>query len=193
MSEVQIGRRVIVLGGSGSGKSTLGERLAGLLDVPFVELDALFWKPNWTESEDEEFREKLRAATSGDQWVVAGGYRRVSQDVTWPRAETAIVLDLPLHLALRRIFVRTWRRWRTREHIWGTNYERFWSQFKLWDKNDSLFTFTVLNHRRRRRMWTEYMASPEWAHIDWVRLRSPREVERFIEAVTPLDERALRE
>ncbi len=193
MSEVEIGHRVLVLGGSCSGKSTLAERIAGLLAIPFIELDALFWKPNWTEPEDDEFREKVRAATAGDEWVVAGSYRNRLQDITWARAQTVIILDLPLHLLLRRLFARNWRRWRTNELLWGTNYETFWLQFKLWNTKDSLLAFTAANHRGRRRHWTEDMASPEWAHIDWVRLHSPREVRRFLEAVTPLDERALRE
>jgi shikimate kinase len=36
-----IGRRIHVIGNSCSGKSTLGARLAAILDLPFVELDAL--------------------------------------------------------------------------------------------------------------------------------------------------------
>src|SRR5688500_3597481 len=48
-----IGKRIIVVGSSGSGKSTLGEQLAARLDVPFIELDALYWEPGWVEAERE--------------------------------------------------------------------------------------------------------------------------------------------
>ena len=75
------GRRVIVVGLSCSGKSTLGARLAEALDVPFVELDALYWKPNWTDSTAGEFREKILAATAGDDWVVAGSYSRHTEPI----------------------------------------------------------------------------------------------------------------
>ena len=40
-------RRINVVGTSGSGKTTIGSALAGRLDVPYVELDALAWKPGW--------------------------------------------------------------------------------------------------------------------------------------------------
>ncbi len=40
-------RRIVVIGTSGSGKTTLARELAGRLNVPHIELDALHWKPNW--------------------------------------------------------------------------------------------------------------------------------------------------
>lgn len=40
-------RRVSVVGIPGAGKSTLTRRLAALLDVPRLELDALHYQPNW--------------------------------------------------------------------------------------------------------------------------------------------------
>lgn len=177
-----IGRRVIVLGSSCTGKSTLGARLALLLEVPFVELDALFWKPDWVETPDAEFQEKVLAATAGEGWVVAGGYHRQTQPVLWPRVQTIVWLDLPLLVSTGRIIRRSWRRSRDHELLWGTNYEKFWPQFKLWD-NDSLITFTLRTHRAKRRRYAAAMADPAWAHINWVRLRSQRELDAWLRSV----------
>jgi adenylate kinase family enzyme len=42
--------RVSILGTSGSGKTTLARRLAAALDLPHLELDAVFHQPGWTGS-----------------------------------------------------------------------------------------------------------------------------------------------
>lgn len=171
--------RVIVLGGSCSGKSTLAQRLARSIDAPFVELDAINWRPGWTQAPDDEFREALGAATSGEAWVVAGNYRRITQPTVWPRADLFVWLDLSLSLTLRRMVRRTWRRWRTRELLWGTNVENPWQHLRLWEYDRNLFTFTVLHHRSRRADYERAMQDPRWAHARWVRLTSPAAIETF--------------
>ena len=45
--------RINVVGTSGCGKSTVGKRIAERLSVPYIQLDELYWKPNWAESTDE--------------------------------------------------------------------------------------------------------------------------------------------
>ena len=40
-------RRIVVIGNTCAGKSTLAAGLAKKLSVPFVDLDALYWEPNW--------------------------------------------------------------------------------------------------------------------------------------------------
>jgi len=47
--------RIVVIGTTSSGKSTLAENLSKKLDLDFVELDALYWQPNWVGTPDEEF------------------------------------------------------------------------------------------------------------------------------------------
>ena len=54
--------RVNLVGSSGSGKSTLGQALAQALGQPVVEIDDLFWGPNWTPTPDETFLPRLSAA-----------------------------------------------------------------------------------------------------------------------------------
>lgn len=177
-----IGRRIHVIGNSSSGKSTLGERLARLLDVPFVELDALNWEPNWVAlntTNPQEFERRIREATAGDGWVVAGSYQSFSQRLFWSRLDTVVWLDLPLPQLVRRVIVRSWRRWRTKELLWGTNYERFWPQLMVWRKEESLVWWIVTQHRRKQRQLLQNMTDPRWSHIRFMRLTSPSEVEAF--------------
>ena len=179
-----IGQRIAIVGSSGSGKSTLGEQIAELIGAPFVELDALYWKPGWVGSEHGEFLGKVEEATAGDAWVVAGNYTR-TWPVYWGRADTVVWLDLPLRVCLARLVRRSWQRSRERELLWGTNTERFWPQLKLWAPNDSLLAWTV---SRRRRLEREVMRASAAHGLDrrgLARLRSPEDVEAFVRLVAP--------
>ena len=173
------------MGNSCAGKSVFGERLEAALQVPFVDLDALNWQPDWVslgETDPGKFESLLAKATAGDAWVVAGSYSRFSQRVFWPRLETVIWLDLPMHLLLWRVFRRSWTRWRSKELLWGTNYERFWPQLMVWKKEDSLVWWIVTQHERKRRDMRLYMSEPRWRHIRFLRLGSSAEVEGFSQA-----------
>ena len=90
-------------------------------------------------------------------------------------------------LLLWRVLRRTWRRWRSRELLWGTNHERFWPQFLVWRKDESLLAWIVTQHAHKRRDMVRYLSEPRWAHIRFVRLTSTSEVKAFAAAV----ERAL--
>jgi adenylate kinase family enzyme len=39
---------MVVIGTTSSGKSTLAKRLSERLGLDFIELDALYWRENWT-------------------------------------------------------------------------------------------------------------------------------------------------
>ncbi len=185
-----IGQRIHVLGNSSSGKSTAGLRLSSALGVPFVELDALNWEPGWVGLNDtnpEELERRFRKATAGDGWVAAGSYTGFSQRVFWSRLQTVVFLDLPIPQLLWRMLTRSWRRWRSRELLWGTNRERFWEQLMVWRREDSLVWWIVTQQSRKRKRWGEHMADPRWAHIRFVRLTSSREIEAFIRSVETRD------
>lgn len=184
-----IGKRVIIIGSSNSGKSTLAERLAAYRGVPFIELDALHWEPNWTEADPDVFRERVHQAIQPDAWVMAGNYITQQQSVSWPMADSVVWLDLPLPTVLRRCVVRCWTRWRSGELLWGTNRENFWEHLMLWNPERSLITYTIKHHHRRRRAFESFIADPHWTHLTFVRLRSPAEVERWLADVLADSER----
>ena len=178
------GRRIIVVGPSCSGKTTLGAEIARRIGAPFIELDALFWKPGWTPPPDDEFREKLLESHARDSWVSAGNYLRHTRHLTWPLAETIIWLDFPLRITTPRVLARSWRRWRSKELLWGTNRERFWHQLKFWSPNDSLIAYNALQHRKHRATFEQAMDDARAAGKRFLRLASPRAVERLLESLT---------
>lgn len=187
MSEALLGHRIHITGLSSAGKSTLGELLARALDGAFVDFDALNWLPDWRglhERDPEELHRRIVAATSGDRWVLAGSYLGFCQAACWHRVETVLWLDLPMPLLLWRALRRSWRRWRSKELLWGTNREPFWPQLAVW-RSESLLHWIATQHRRRRRQMVDTMHDPRWSHIRFIRLRSTREVSAFASSIQP--------
>jgi len=166
--------RIAVLGASGNGKSTVGRRLAEIHGVQYIELDALHHGPNWTEASAEELTARVVAALDArDGWVVDGNYGRKIGDVVLERADLAVWLDQPLRVILLRIWRRSWRRIRDDVELWSGNKEQ-------WRYTPSLFSWTIRSHRRHRKTEPERLS--HHSGLRWVRLRSPREVDLFVQA-----------
>jgi len=167
-------RRVAILASaSGSGKTTLGRELARRLEVPFHELDALHHGPDWTEATADELRARVEPLVAEDAWVVDGAYRGKLGDLVLERAELVVWLDLSLRVWLPRLLRRTVSRIVRREELWNGNRERVRSAFF---SRDSVIYYALRAHFRHRR---NYPAS--LARYPVVHLRSPREVERWLE------------
>ena len=171
--------RVNVVGSSGSGKSTLGRQIAARLDIPYVELDEIQWKPNWTESTDEQLFGGLERALAGDQWVLDGNYSRTER-IKWARVQQIVWLDLPYWLVFWQVFTRTIRRSVRRETLWAGNRE---SLAKAFFSKDSILLWCLTNLARVRRQYEAAMASPELSHIQFVRLQSRAEVRAFLKSL----------
>lgn len=169
--------RINVVGVSGSGKSTFSRQLAAALDVPYIEMDALFWKPEWTESTDPEFFARLERELARDRWVLDGNYDRTAA-IKWKRTTLVVWLDYSLPLALSRVIRRAIRRSIVREELWaGTNNrESFGRMFS----RTSIVLWTLSSHARQRRRYATVMANGAWPHLRFVRLRSPRDAQRFL-------------
>ena len=174
-------RRVSVVGtASGAGKTTLGRRVAELLRVPFVELDALFWRPGWTQAPTDQFRERVLEVTAAEGWVVDGNYTGRLGDLVWLRADTVVWLDLPLRVTLWRTVLRTLERARSGQELWSGNRESLRSAFF---SGDSLFLYAIRSHARRRRLFEERISSGRYAHLAMHRFRSGGEADRWLSSV----------
>ena len=89
-------QRILVMGSSGSGKSTFAKRLSAATDIPFVSLDALFWKPDWVESGPAEFDARVTEAARQPRWVMDGNFFSHKTGLLRRQlADTVFWFDLP--------------------------------------------------------------------------------------------------
>jgi adenylate kinase family enzyme len=170
------GRRIVVIGTTCSGKTTLAAQLAQRLGVRHVELDALNWQPNWTETPLDVFRASIADALSANAWVVDGNYRKV-RDIVWTHADTIIWLDYPLPVILARLFKRTLRRVVTREELWNGNRETLRGTLL---SRDSLLLWALKTYRRRRRETPMWLARPEYQHLTLIHLTLPQAADHWL-------------
>jgi adenylate kinase family enzyme len=179
VTETETPRRIAVVGSAGAGKTTLAQRLAQRLALPHVELDALFWGPDWTPAPRHRFRVQVSRALDGEAWATDGNYS-AARDIVWGRADTLVWLDYALPLVLWRVSRRTMRRALTGQVLWSGNQERL-SNALL--SSDSLILYALRTHRRRRRDYARLSNQPEYAHLNVVRLHSPGETQRWLQSL----------
>jgi len=169
-------RRIIVIGSSCAGKTTLARRIAGALDAPHVELDALHWGPNWTERPMDELGEAVLARIVGSAWVVDGNYSKV-RDAVWPRATDAVWLNYPFPLVLGRSLKRTIARAFTGEELFDGCRESFRIAFF---SRDSIIWWVITSFRRRRREYEELFRTSGFPNVRLTELRHPRDAEALV-------------
>ena len=169
-------QRINVVGTTGAGKTTVARRLSEIFRIPHVEMDALFWGPNWTRAPAGILAQRVTEAASPDRWVLDGNYS-VVRDLIWPKATGIVWLDYPLAVVLPQLFSRTVRRILRKEELWNGNRERFHAQFM---SRDSLFLWLLRTHRRRSKQLGALLQQPEYAHLEVVRLRSSKQTKRWL-------------
>lgn len=162
----------IITSASGSGGTTVGREIAARLDIPFHELDAIFWEPNWTEPDSDDFRARVAEIVATDSWVIDGSYQSWIGQLALGSADVVVWLDLPMRIWLPRLLRRTVLRARSGEELWDGNRE---SLRKAFATRDSLILFSLRHYRGRKRRYPNRFAG---YHV--VRLRSQPDVDRFL-------------
>ncbi len=172
--------RFNVVGCSGSGKSSLGRQISAALGLPYIEMDAVFWLPDWTEPHDDDFLPALTESLAGNAWVLDGNYHR-TVPIKWQKVEVVVWLDLPYWQIFWQVLSRTLRRSITREELWAGNRE---SLAKAFFSRDSILVWSLTNMKKIRVRYSEVMQDESYSGIRFVRLRSRREVSEFVASLS---------
>ncbi|MBI2064643.1 MAG: adenylate kinase [Candidatus Yanofskybacteria bacterium] len=101
-------KRALVLGRGGAGKSTFSRELGKVLDIPVIELDKYFWKPDLSPLNNEEWIQLQKKLAKKERWIMDGDLGKY--DVLSERikdADTIIILSFPLWICLKRALGRS--------------------------------------------------------------------------------------
>ncbi len=170
--------RLVVIGVSGSGKTTFAGQIARKLSLPHIELDALYWEPDWQASSRPVFRGRVQAATAAEAWVVDGNYSH-SRDIVWSRASHLVWLDYSLPRVMWRVVSRTVRRIVSQQELWSGNRESLRGSLG----RESIVWYALTNYHRRRREYPALLAGEEFEHLTVYRFNRPQEASRWLQSL----------
>jgi adenylate kinase family enzyme len=168
--------RVVVIGTSCVGKTMFARSLARVLSFPHIELDALYWQPNWVARPPDEFRALTAQALAQDCWVTDGNYG-VVRDLVWSRATTVIWLNYVFPLVLWRALMRTVRRVLTQEELFSGNRESLRMAFF---SRESILWWVITTFHRRRKQYRHLFDSRPFPRFAYIEFRKPSEAQIFL-------------
>lgn len=171
--------RVLIAGVSGAGKTTLAGRVAAAWGLRHVEIDALFHGPEWTPR--PQFLDDVGSFAAEERWVTEWQYTSKGTDaILAPRAELVVWLDYPYRVVRSRLIRRTASRHLRRTELWNGNTERGLANMFRRDAEENI----LLWQTRTLHKWAERMpdVQEQFPHLTIVRLRHPRETERWVRA-----------
>jgi adenylate kinase family enzyme len=150
--------RVVVFGRGGAGKSALARELGTATGLPVVELDKEFWSVDLEPLAPEEWARRQAILAAQPRWIMDGDLGLY--DVVEPRlrrADTVVVLDLPLWLCA----------WRARRR--GPARRDFWEWTIRWPRHSRPSLLRAISELAPR--------------ADVVILRTRRSVRRWLAAL----------
>jgi adenylate kinase family enzyme len=98
-------RKVLVIGSGGAGKSTFARRLGERTGLPVVHLDALYWRPGWVKTPDDQWRATVAELLARDAWILDGNYSG-TLELRLAACDTVFFLDLPRRVCLPAVIAR---------------------------------------------------------------------------------------
>ena len=173
--------RISVRGTSGSGKTTFARAIEAKTGIPAIDLDDLYWLPEWQTRDPETYAALLHEAIERDHWAISGNYTKQAGQKVLARATHLVWLDYSLPVVLSRVLKRTARRNFLREPCCNGNYESLSRTFS----RESIIWWCITTHRRRHRQCLEAMADPALQHLELRRFSNPRETEACLASLEP--------
>lgn len=171
--------RLVVVGTSGTGKTYFSARLAAALACPHIELDGLYWGPNWQAVPQADFAKAVTLATEGDAWVADGNYS-VVRELLWGRATHIVWLNLPQRVVLMQLLRRTLGLALSGATLYSGNKESLRTAFL---SKKSVLWWSLTTYGKNKKRYAALRDSAQYAHLQWIEVKHPRSMEAVIQAL----------
>ena len=170
--------RVAVIGASGAGKSTFCRQLSTIANVPYVEMDSLYWQPEWTPN--PAFIREVQRLTQRDTWITEWQYadaRRIIAD----NADLFIYLNYPRWLVMCRVIRRTLHRRIFHTPVCNGNTEPPLSS--IFTDPEHIVRWSWASYTKYAQRWqTLQVRYPEKSFLSF---SSPRQARRWLSETAP--------
>jgi hypothetical protein len=159
-------KRIAILGCAGSGQSVLADRLADILGIAAINLDAVYYDEGWNLLADDEFRTVQREMIAADRWIIEGNHA-TDLALRLGRADTVVFLDRPVITRLWGILRRG------RRNRGGPGIESAWPGV-TWSRT------RVPRPRRRMRLCLQRLLAEQDGQTRLIILTGRRQANRFL-------------
>lgn len=167
-------KKINIIGTSGSGKSIISKKLAEILDYEYIEMDDIFWGPNWSKDEHNIFLNKLKKELEKDKWVLDGNYKKTIP-IKWKEIELIIWIDYSFIRTLFQISRRAIQRLIKNDELWLNTGNK--ETIKSLLSKKSIILFMLKSYFSNKKLFNSYVKNNKYKFI---RLKSPKEVNRFL-------------
>lgn len=175
-------KKINVIGTTGSGKSTISKKLATILNRPLIEIDQVFWKPNWGKPTNREFYDNLKLRLDEHPCFILDGNYTKANALKWQYCDSVIWIHPSFLQTLWQLLGRTINRLITRKELWPNTGNKESIYAHLFTK-DSIFYWFLKTYSGNEVKFKLDSESPQCAHMQFIELNSKKEIEDFLHKI----------
>lgn len=161
--------RIIIIGGNGCGKTTFSRELSSKLNLPLIHLDRLYWRDDWQNASDNEFKELLLQELVKPTWIIDGNMGHTIL-LRLKYCDTVIYMDFPRIKCIYGVIERVIKNYgKSRPDMGGYCPEKF----------DFKFLKAVWNfNKNNRNRYYDILDSAD--NVKIIILKNRRQIREFI-------------
>ncbi|MGE0792697.1 MAG: AAA family ATPase [Candidatus Woesearchaeota archaeon] len=158
--------KIYIIGSSGSGKTYLARKLSKKLNIPFFNLDEIYWETKYSKERSDKEKKKMlsKIIKENKSWIIEGVFSSFI-DLALKKADEVIWLDTHKTIVTFRIIKRYLR--------------------NFWKEGESLKSFFNLllfarRYKHKTGRYFEHKEKLEKHKIDFILIKNKKELNEYL-------------